>query len=77
MLVCIVNDCCIWKPKAEGTCNEMWVDANRVQINVVKPYLQCDVFSKDNIQISIEKAKTRYEGHLLTIKGYINQVKQL
>lgn len=77
MLVCIVNNLGE-KPKAEGTFNGMYVDANRVQMNYdVMNYLSCDVFTKDNVQISISKAIVDREEYVLIIKGYVNQVRQL
>ena len=77
MLVCIVNNLGE-KPKARETFDALYVDANRVQMNYdAMNYFQCDVFTKDNMQIVISKATVYREEYALIVKGYINQVKQL
>lgn len=77
MLVYIVNNL-RERPKIEGTFDEMCVDASRVQMNYdVMNYFMCEVFTKDNMQISISKAIVDREEYVLIIKGYVNQVRQL
>lgn len=77
MMVYIVNNLGE-KHKVEGTFNEMCVDASRVQMNYdVMNYFMCEVFTKDNMQISISKAIVDREEYALIIKGYVDQVRQL
>lgn len=77
MMVYIVNNLGE-KHKVEGTFNEMCVDASRVQMSYdVMNYFMCEVFTKDNMQISISKAIVDREEYALIIKGYVDQVRQL